>query len=186
MDQTPRERAGRPQPRAGRAGPRGASRSQRHLRQPQDHQRAASPQDHREPQDRRQTHEKAGNPLESEQEVPRAYDRLGPRQPDRPQRARSELRVGCRTEPGLGRRHHLHSDRRGLLVSGRRDGPLQPQDRRLEVAAATRRISSSARSTRRFFPESLSWVFFITPTAACSTPAAATADSWRRAAWRRA
>ena len=36
-----------------------------------------------------------------------------------------------RAEPDLARRHHLRRDRSGLALSGRRHGPLQPQDRRL-------------------------------------------------------
>src|SRR5207249_8681605 len=36
-----------------------------------------------------------------------------------------------RAEPDLARRHHLYRDRSGLALSGRRHGPLQPQDRRL-------------------------------------------------------
>ncbi len=52
------------------------------------------------------------------------------RLPDRPKPARSELHRR-RAEPDLARRRHLHRDRSGMALSGRRHGPVQPQDRRL-------------------------------------------------------
>ena len=50
--------------------------------------------------------------------------------PDRAEPDRSELHRRC-AEPDLARRHHLRRDRSGMALSGRRHGPVQPQDRRL-------------------------------------------------------
>lgn len=49
---------------------------------------------------------------------------------DRAKSHRTSL-CSCGSEPDLACRYHLHSDGRGLALSGRRHGPLQPQNRRL-------------------------------------------------------
>jgi transposase InsO family protein len=49
---------------------------------------------------------------------------------DLPESAQSELQRGG-AEPDLAYRYHLCGNRSGMALSGRRHGPVQPQDRRL-------------------------------------------------------
>jgi putative transposase len=71
---------------------------------------------------------------------------------DRTESARPRLQRQ-RSEPGLARRYHIHRDRSGLALSGRRHGPVQPQDCRLGDGglplAALRMAISAQRPGRR-------------------------------------
>ncbi len=67
--------------------------------------------------------------------APGSYNRQPSRPADRTEPDRARLH-GPSPEPGLACRYPLHSDRRGLAVSGRRHGSVQPKDRRLRHAGS--------------------------------------------------